>query len=86
MAVLASGLRGDSRIKQKITGERLDTKEQLLALMTDCLRALATGWGKKVDSSVYDQLMGIEKSSDPQVIKGKVFSSVEEFNKERYGG
>ena len=87
VAVLAAGLRDNSRIKQKITGTELDLKEQLLAAIADRLGALINAWGGDINYSIYDRLMGTEKQKDdPKKIKGQVFSSVEDFVKIRYGG
>ena len=87
VAVLVAGLRDDSRIKQKITGVRIDLKEQLLAVIADRLGALMNAWGGDVDFSLYDRLMGIEREQEnSSVIKGQVFSSVEDFVQIRYGG
>lgn len=85
MAVLAVGLRENSRIRQTITGIRLDTKEQLLAIIADRLGALMNAWGGNVDFSIYDRAMGTE-TKETGADKGQVFSSVEEFIKARYGG
>ena len=85
MAVLAVGLRGNSRIRQKITGIKLDFKEELLAIIADRLGALMNAWGGNVDFSIYDRLMGIEQKEN-DTFKGQAFSSVEDFMKARYGG
>ena len=85
MAVLAAGLGDKSRIKKNITGVKLDIEQQLLAIIADRLGALINAWGGKIDFSIYDNLMEYEPDKKGQ-IKGQAFSSVEEFNRARYGG
>lgn len=85
MAVLVAGLGDKSRIKKKITGVKLDIEQQLLAIIADRLGALINTWGGKIDFSIYDNLMEHETEKKGQV-KGQAFSSIEEFNKARYGG
>lgn len=85
VAVLAVGLRDDSRVKQKISGIKLDFKEQLLAVIADRLGALMNAWGGNIDFSIYDRLMGLEEEEQGAFV-GQAFSSVEEFMEARYGG
>ena len=85
VATLSIGLRGNSRIKMKAAGRRLDTTEALLATMTDYLALIF--WTKTKDGqknknrpkSLREALEnGNKKDND---ILG--FSSPEEFEKMR---
>ena len=85
MAVLVAGLGDESRLKKKITGVNTSLTDQLLAIVADRLGALMNAYGGKVDFSIYDRLMGNEKHHGGGQ-NGQAFTSVEEFNKARYGG
>lgn len=71
-ATLASGLRGDSRIVQKLTGQRVSTDTLLYAAAVDALNLLV--WAKSKDgqknrnrpTSVMDVLTGKTKQSEVQ--------------------
>ena len=84
VATLSIGLRGNSRIKMKAAGRKLDTQETLLAMMTDYLALLF--WGRTKDGqknrnrpkSVREALENSDKKNE---IVG--FGSAEEFEKAR---
>lgn len=90
VAVLASGLRGDARIYRRtldLTDEQADLKVQLMAVIADRLAALLNRYGAKIETSIYQTIMGVENSKrDDDRIVGVSFASVEEFRKARYGG
>lgn len=85
VAVLAVGLREDSRImKKKAQVEGVpDLKTQLLAIIADRIV------GAKPKDSLYYTIMGEsapDADSDTKQITGMVFDSPEAFMKARYGG
>lgn len=63
-AILAAGLREDSRVRRKLTGERVSMETALMAAMLDRLKLLV--WqntedglhGKNMPSSTYEALTG----------------------------
>lgn len=85
VATLSIGLRGDSRIKMKAAGRKLDTSEALLAMMTDYLALLF--WTKTKDGqknrnrpkSIREALENSDKKTNEIV----GFGSAEEFEKAR---
>lgn len=82
VALFACGLRDDSRIKMKLSGQRIPTNTALLALAVDALRDLV--WSKTKDAekgknrppSVYDALTNTEEKEARDYI---VFDSPESF-------
>ena len=85
VAGLVAGLGDESRLKKKITGVNISLTDQLLAIVADRLGILITAYGGKVESSIHDALMGTKKPQSGQS-NSQAFTSVEEFNKARYGG
>jgi hypothetical protein len=83
IGTLAAGLRDDSRIKMKVSGERLSISQLLAAMTVDKLANLV--WmqskdgvkGRNKPASVVEQLRG--SASKPSEIHG--FDSPEEFQK-----
>lgn len=83
VAVLAIGLRDDSRIKMKMNNMRHSIDTMLLAALVDRMSLLL--WAKTEDGmkgynrpkSVFDQLMGEEKRNDIVA-----FDTPEDFEKE----
>ena len=83
IGTLAAGLRDDSRIKMKVSGERLSISQLLAAMTVDKLANLV--WmqskdgvkGRNKPVSVVEQLRG--SASKPSEIHG--FDSPEEFQK-----
>ena len=83
IGTLAAGLRDDSRIKMKVSGERLSISQLLAAMTVDKLANLV--WMQSKDGvkgrnrpvSVVEQLRG--SASKPSEIHG--FDSPEEFQK-----
>jgi hypothetical protein len=83
IGTLAAGLRDDSRIKMKVSGERLSISQLLAAMTVDKLANLV--WmqskdgvkGRNKPTSVVEQLRG--SASKPSEIHG--FDSPEEFQK-----
>lgn len=83
IGTLAAGLRNDSRIKMKVSGERLSISQLLAAMTVDKLANLV--WmqskdgvkGRNKPVSVVEQLRG--SASKPSEIHG--FDSPEEFQK-----
>ena len=90
VAVLASGLRGNARIFRSERGlreEQTDLKLQMMAIIADRLSALLNRYGAKINTSIYQTIMGMDSSAkDDDRIVGVAFSSIEEFAKARYGG
>lgn len=86
LAVLASGLREDSRIKRKIAGMNVSQNTMLLAMAADSLNFIA--WTKTKDAqknknrpeSLARQLLGLNKGK--QESKTVAFTSGEDFAKE----
>lgn len=70
VAILAYGLSDESRIKLKMTGKKVGTDTQLLALILDGVNWLV--WSKTEDAerninqpdSMFDRLMGSSQSSN----------------------
>lgn len=85
IARLASGLREDSRIRMKMSGQKLTMKDGLLALIFDTVNWLA--WtktrnaehGKNRPKSLFNSLT----RSDVQKEKVKGFATPEEFERRR---
>lgn len=81
VAVLACGLRDNSRIKMKMSDMKIDYEEMLLATIADRLSILI--WqntpdgskGVNMPKSILNNIMGIEQSSG----NVKAFESGEEF-------
>ena len=90
VAVLAAGLRGNARIfrsERVIREEQADLKLQLMAIIADRLSALLNRYGAKINTSIYQTIMGMDSSAkDDDRIVGVAFSSIEEFTEARYGG
>lgn len=86
LAVLACGLRENSRIKQKISGVETDIETLLLGLAVDRLSWLV--WAKTTDGqkgrnrpkSVLDVLLG---NTSQEKIEADVFKTPEEFDAAR---
>ena len=84
-ATLAAGLPAESRIIRKITKKKITLQEELLAACLDALNFLC--WAQSEDGqknrkrpkSIYDELT----QEKPPEKKAVVFSSVEEFERER---
>lgn len=81
VATLSCGLRDNSRIKMKISGQKLTIDQMLSALMVDSLQFLS--WtktkqaqkGQNKPESIFSKLMGMDKPHDELMS----FSDVEEF-------
>lgn len=88
LAVLACGLRDDSRIKKKLSGVAVDTSLLLLAHAVDRLSWLV--WAKTKDGqkgrnkpkSVVDALLQ-RNDSEIEKIDSDVFDSIDAFKRER---
>lgn len=82
-AILASGLRDESRIKKKLRGERLDPKEMLLASLFDAVMNLgyALCGVKDKPMSMLDSLNGIPQENEKDIRGVQTFDTPEEFNK-----
>jgi hypothetical protein len=86
IATLANGLRKDSRIKQKLSGQDVTMDSLLNACILDELRFIS--WSKTKDASknknrpksVAKSLLGLDKKKDKTHI---TFSTCEEFEKAR---
>lgn len=86
VGILASGLRGSSRVFGAITEDKIATDTKLLAMAVDNLAWLV--WSKTTDAehnrnrprSVYDIIVGKE---EPSANNNAAFKSVEEFEKAR---
>lgn len=84
IATLAIGLRDDSRIKRKMSNNRLTLEQSLLALLVDAVRQ--NNWLHTKDAqkrrnmppSVYKQLMGLDKLKET-TYELRHFDSVEEY-------
>ena len=80
-AILASGLRDDSRIKRKLRGDRLDPKEILLASLFDAVIQLGyvVCGVKEPPASMLEELNGTpQKQEDKHGVQ--TFNTPEEFN------
>ena len=80
-AILASGLRDDSRIKRKLRGDRLDPKEILLASLFDAVMQLgyAVCGVKDRPASLLEELNGnAQNKKDEHGVQ--TFNTPEEFN------
>lgn len=88
VAVLACGLRADSRIKQKLTGVNVALDILLLAHAVDALRILEwqpTKDGRKnrnKPESIAEQLLGIERQGRKKTAV-TAFDTPEEFERAR---
>lgn len=83
-AILAVGMRDDSRIKMKLRGDRLSRRDGLLAMIYDIFAEYiwAIG-GAKGDrpASAYRMMSGIEEKNSKPSVRG--FDSPEEYEEER---
>lgn len=85
LARLSAGLREDSRIKKKMSGENISLTEQLLALAVDRLswlkwsRTKAAQEGQSPPPSIYDILMSMNEPREEQ--EEIVLTSREDFYK-----
>ena len=82
-AILASGLRDDSRIKMKMRKDKLDPKEMLLASLFDAVMQLAyalCGMDEE-PPSILDELNGIPQKNEKKIRGVQTFSTPDEFNK-----
>ena len=87
VAILASGLRDNSRIKMKLTGMKVDSDLLLLAYAVDRLGILI--WqqtkdgqrGRNQPESIAEKIL--RDDSDRAVRRGHAFNSGEEFEKAR---
>ena len=83
LADLAVGLKGDSRIKIKLSGHRLSQDQMLKAVMVDKLAALV--WqntkdghkGRNFPKSVYRILEGLDEKKKDDF---EEFETIEDFN------
>lgn len=84
-AILAAGMKSDSRIMKKLTGERVSMETALMAAMLDKLKLLV--WqntddgmhGRNMPSSTYEALTGCGKQKNSV----RSFRSPEEFEAAR---
>ena len=84
IATLAVGLRDDSRIKKKLSENKLTLEQSLMALLVDAVRI--NNWLHTKDApkkrnmppSIYKQLMGLEKPKET-TYELRHFDSIEEF-------
>ena len=87
VAILASGLRENSRIKMKLTGTKVGNDLLLLAYAVDRLGILI--WqqtkdgskGRNQPESIADKLLGIDVG--PKIHRANTFRSPEEFHRAR---
>ena len=85
LADLAVGLNDGSRIKRKISGQRLTIEQTLQAVIVDKLQILI--WqqtkdghkGRNLPESIYKKLSGIEEKKLKDDLK--VFDSIEDYEK-----
>lgn len=83
MATLVLGLGDNSRVKRKITGNKLTIEQMLIALMVDNLQFIS--WtktksaqkGHNMPESVFNKLMGFDKKNTKDELNS--FSSPEEY-------
>lgn len=86
IATLAAGLREDSRIRMKISGERITGKMAILSMIYDDVHWLHWAMtedgqkNRKQPDSLHDRLVGIYKSDDKGIL---MFESGEDFKKYR---
>lgn len=82
VGTLVLGLRKDSRVKMKLSGDKITTTEWLLARIADELRDQS--WAKSRDGQkgrnkpkhILDHLLGLDKKDEYDT-----FSTMEEFEK-----
>lgn len=82
VATLVIGLNDDSRIKRKITGNRLTLEQSLLALIVDGVNKLV--WlrtkdgikGRNQPQSLFKKLMGMESKPKKELMS---FKTAEEY-------
>lgn len=87
IGILASGLRGFSRVLEAVSGDKVPLDTKLNALMVDSLAWLV--WSKTEDaehnrnkpSSIYSLIVGEDKKTAKQ--DGVSFKTSEEFEKAR---
>ena len=82
-AVLAVGMRDDSRIKKKMRGDRLDPKEILLASIFDAIMQLgcAIVGAKEKPASMLDELNGTKSAEVLRDNGVQSFNTPDELNK-----
>lgn len=78
VATLAVGLRENSRIKLKMTGQRAPTIEILLATMIDRFTAFASGG--KIEESILEMLIADPRDTENDL---EAFESAEAFEARR---
>ena len=86
LADLAVGLNDNSRIKRKISGQRLTIEQTLQAVMVDKLQILI--WqqtkdghkGKNLPESLYRKLAGLDEKKKDEL---QAFETIEEFEQWR---
>lgn len=84
LADLAAGLSENSRIKRKITGQKLTTEQSLSAIMIDKLAILI--WqqtkdghkGRNLPESVYRRLSGLYEKKKEEL---QAFKTIEDYEK-----
>ena len=92
VAALFSGLRDNSRLRQKIDGIHGDEKDVMLAFIADGISAIysaltGTKQGKSLTKQMFERTQ-VDDSEEGrrESARGAVFESAEDFMKARYGG
>ncbi len=83
-AILAMGMRDDSRIKKRLRGDRLSREEGIMAMIYDLLSEYMWALGGKENpapKSMYLMLSGEEEPEEKSAVRG--FSTPEEYEEER---